>query len=133
MKYRNNPLNVRYAATNRWKGLLGVCNGFCTFYSLKYGFRAAWLILRSYRKRGIKSIHDIITTWAPPGENATYNYIKFVSDHMKLFPWDQINTEYDYVRLVYYMAWFEQGSLDELPPLRSLYDVKRESGVKVIV
>lgn len=133
MKYLNNPLNIRFAVNNNWKGVLGEVNGFCTFYSLKYGFRAAWLVLRSYRKRGIKSIKDIITTWAPPGENATYNYIKFVTDKMKLFPWDEINTEYDYVRLVFYMAWFEQGSLDGLPHLRDLFDVKRECGVKVVI
>lgn len=132
MRYRNNPLNIRYKVSNRWSGLLGCDNGFCTFTNLRYGFRAAWLVLKSYRKRGIKSLSDIIRTWAPPGENDSVSYTDFVSKKMHLFPWDELSSEYDYVRLVYYMAWFEQGSLSELPPLMSLFDVKRWSKVKII-
>ena len=39
-------------------------------------YRAAVKILRSYRKRGIVTVKDIIRTWAPPAENNTEAYVK---------------------------------------------------------
>lgn len=77
---KNNPFNVRYVIKNCWKGQTGSTNGFCDFESLDYGIRAAaYLLMHSYRRRGIKTIDGIIKSFAPETENDTDRYIAFVS------------------------------------------------------
>lgn len=80
---RNNPLNIRYSCNNKWIGQVGEDNGFCVFESLAYGFRAAFILLRNYKKQGFDSVEKIITKFAPPCENPTYQYIKFVADRLE--------------------------------------------------
>lgn len=80
---RNNPLNIRYSSNNNWVGQIGQENGFCVFKSLEYGFRAAFILLCNYRKQGFDTIEKIITKFAPPHENPTYQYIKFVADRLE--------------------------------------------------
>lgn len=79
MKYKNNPLNIRYTGC-QWVGLAGNKNGFCEFTDLKYGLRAAvYLLTRTYKKRGWHTLEDIIYHWAPPSDgNATETYINRV-------------------------------------------------------
>jgi hypothetical protein len=48
------------------------------FENTDYSIRAGIKILRSYNKRGIKNIRDIIKAFAPPSENDTERYIKSV-------------------------------------------------------
>lgn len=74
----NNPLNIRYSAANNWKGQTGQQSGFCVFDTPENGIRAAMVNLKSYRKKGVVTIGDIISRWAPPTENNTQNYIDFV-------------------------------------------------------
>ena len=76
----NNPLNLRYNPSNSWKGQVGEVRGFCKFKNIAYGFRAAWRVLNNYLKNGHNTIEKIISRWAPPKENDTENYIKFVCD-----------------------------------------------------
>lgn len=46
-----------------------------------YGWRAALIIIySSYRKKGFVTISQIITRWAPPSENDTKGYLKYVCD-----------------------------------------------------
>ena len=67
---KNNPFNIRVGS--RWLGLVGQNKGFCEFASMEYGVRAAaYLLMRSYRKRGIMSIRAIIERFAPSSENDT--------------------------------------------------------------
>ena len=81
--YRNhNPLNIRYVNTVKWQGQIGNGGGFVHFSTFSEGYRAAVRILRSYRLRGIKTISQIISTWAPRSENNTVAYIKAVVDYM---------------------------------------------------
>lgn len=70
-----NVLNIRFNENNKWKGQTGSYKGFCIFENTDYSIRAGVKILRSYRKRGIKTIQDIITQFAPPTENDTQKYI----------------------------------------------------------
>ena len=77
--YRNrNPLNIRYSKNVKWQGQVGEEKGFVKFLDFQWGYRAAVKILRSYHLRGIRSIRDIISTWAPRNENDTNSYIKNV-------------------------------------------------------
>ena len=84
LAYRNcNPLNIRYDRKTNWFGSkLKGHGGFVVFAAFSFGYRAAVMILRSYRKRGIKTMGAIIETWAPRSENNTVEYIKAVVDYM---------------------------------------------------
>lgn len=92
----NNPLNIRRGKTP-WVGEVqyiervatdksgNECktreydSSFCQFSELKYGWRAAFYILRKYiEKYGYNTIEKIINRWAPPSENNTVNYIATV-------------------------------------------------------
>ena len=88
--YRNhNPLNIRYVKTIKWQGQIGNGGGFVHFSTFSEGYRAAVRILRNYRLRGIKTISQIISTWAPRSENNTVAYIKSVLDFMNgVFRWE---------------------------------------------
>ena len=78
-----NPLNIRYNRNNKWQGQTGSdYMGFSKFKAWSYGYRAAVKILRSYQKRGIKSIGDIIANWAPHTENDTKAYTKAVLEYL---------------------------------------------------
>lgn len=75
-----NPLNIRFNPSNAWKGQLSEYKGFCVFVSESYGFRAAYRLLTNYIANGVNTIEAIIRRWAPPTENNTEEYIKFVCD-----------------------------------------------------
>ena len=111
MKYKNNPLNIRYSAKTRWQGQSGHCNGFCEFESLEYGIRAAcYLILISYRRAGACTPAAIIRRWAPPSDNnPTDKYITWVCEKANLVRFEQLYYTADVARMVVAMAEFEQG------------------------
>lgn len=112
MKYKNNPLNIRFNASNHWRGLIGKKNGFCEFESLENGFRAAAIILRRYRSYGKVSLVDIIHRWAPENDNNnTDSYIKFVSDSTGI-PMLRPVEENEYFEVLLSMARVEQGCYD---------------------
>ena len=107
MKYKNNPLNIR--AGQDWLGLETVNKGFCEFYTLDYGLRAAFCILRTYQIRGKLTLHDVIYTWAPPSENNSHSYLSFVADKT-LFPSDwklDVYSPVSVFRLISSMCLFE--------------------------
>ena len=100
----NNPLNIR-RSKDKWQGQVnpsgnGNVNGngnnsspkgdaeFVQFYSMEYGWRAAFVILcRTYSgKYGLKTIRDIVSRWAPAKENNTEAYIRHVSDYTGISP-----------------------------------------------
>ena len=80
----NNPLNIRHSA-DRWLGAREVQTdgSFVQFESMTYGYRAVWKTLQSYYNRFCQqgkpfSVQNIISRWAPPSENNTEAYIRFV-------------------------------------------------------
>lgn len=76
----NNPLNIRYTALNKWKGLVGSEKGFCVFDTMEYGLRAGIITLRTYiKKHHLTSVEAIIKRFAPSSENNTSAYISYVS------------------------------------------------------
>lgn len=89
----NNPLNIRIG--NRWQGEVWYPSDtqFEQFIEMKWGVRAAFIILRNYIERyHLRTIPEIVTRWAPKSENDTLNYIKQVSklsgyDTSYLFDW----------------------------------------------
>ena len=76
----NNPGNIRVSAeTFQGEVRPGRHTAFKEFASMAYGFRAMFVVLRTYMtKHHCRTIEDIITRWAPPTENHTESYIGFV-------------------------------------------------------
>ena len=112
--YRNNnPLNIRRTET-RWQGQVdGDDKEFCSFASPVYGWRAALIILmRTYRKRGWKTIQEIIAHWAPDNENDTAAYTRNMV-RLTGIPPDQVLNMADYKPLAKAMARFENGFLND--------------------
>lgn len=74
----NNPGNIR-ATSDQWVGKVGVDDaGFCVFDTPEHGIRAAARILIRYQSRGLKTLRQIIRTWAPENENDTDAYLDHV-------------------------------------------------------
>ena len=106
----NNPLNIRESEDN-WHGLANprAKKGFFNFTSPEYGIRAAKIIiLNAYKKRGIDTVQKIIETWAPPSENATSGYIRFVERESGLRAGTVINAN-NIRGLINAMARMESG------------------------
>ena len=76
----NNPLNIEHNPANPWQGLDEPPSDgrFARFIEPQWGIRAALLILRKYQSRGIVTLRQMISTWAPAHENNVDNYIGFV-------------------------------------------------------
>ena len=108
----NNPLNIRIG--NTWLGEVTkpTDSEFEQFVSMKYGLRAAFVILRRYIRRYKRNTPaKIIRAWAPSSENNTKNYINVVCKRSNILP-DEIIQYEDadkMVRLVYAMAYMECG------------------------
>lgn len=106
----NNPLNIRYSTANNWKGQTGEQSGFCVFDSPENGLRAAMVNLKSYRKKGVITIGDIISRWAPPTENNTQNYIDFVCKKLgAAASYEVEQTATEYIELLQAMCIMEIG------------------------
>lgn len=90
----NNPLNIRKAQS--WVGEVEESSDpdFEQFYEMKFGLRAAFIILRTYIKiHGCSNIELIINRWAPPIENNTKDYIDFVCRYTGLDRYQKIQFE----------------------------------------
>lgn len=78
----NNPLNIRRTA-DLWQGLKPEQTDpeFFQFKTIAWGYRAAFVVLRTYRHRyGADTIDRIVKRWAPPGDrNDTEYYIRKVA------------------------------------------------------
>jgi hypothetical protein len=83
---RNNPGNIRFNPANKWQGQTGSESGFVVFDTPEAGLRAMAKLLYNYQQQGFKTLSAIINKYAPPVENATGNYIKFVSDKVRIPP-----------------------------------------------
>lgn len=109
----NNPLNIRRNNT-LWRGLSPVQNDddFFCFTARHWGYRAALMTLRNYRKRHkLNTLSEWIHRWAPPVENNTDAYVRFVSKKTG-FPGDfvpDINDARQMCAIVSAMSHMENG------------------------
>ena len=109
----NNPLNIRHSADRGQ----GACKeqtdkSFVQFESMAYGYRAMFVLLNSYHKRyGLTTIREMISRWAPPSENFTEGYIRFVSERSGISADAQVDSrsERDMVPIVAAMSEIENG------------------------
>lgn len=127
----NNPLNIRYVARNRWKGLHPVTPqvaGFCRFTAKVYGYRAGLLLLRRYIERyRLVTPRLILTRWAPPAENDTEIYIACICGRIGMSPDHVVSVEgADLPRLVASMARQETGAMvneAQIQEIREMFGV----------
>lgn len=108
----NNPGNIRRNSIE-WDGMQAIQNDseFVQFKSPEYGFRAMTRILQSYQRRGLLSVRDMISTYAPSSENHTGIYIDFVSQYINVSPdqpLDLNETQFDLIKAI---SIFENGTL----------------------
>lgn len=76
----NNPGNLDYIPPpHNWDGQVGSDGRFGIYDSAAYGVRAMSKQLQLDYSRGAVTIDDLISEWAPPGENNTEAYIAAVS------------------------------------------------------
>ena len=116
----NNPLNLRVG--NNWKGEVANPSDhtFEQFTEMKWGVRAAFIVLRNYIVRHkCNTIRKIISRWAPANENNTQAYIATVSQRANIKPDEVINVDNtcQMIALLLAMCYVENGqeiSLDDV-------------------
>ena len=108
----NNPLNIRVG--NNWFGEVAkpTDTTFEQFTDMRFGVRAAFIILKRYINRyKLNTIEKIVERWAPSNENNTQRYIDMVSQLAAIKPTEAIRYEHKerMVRLVDAMIRVECG------------------------
>jgi len=109
----NNPMNIRENQRSDfdWEGEHDedFDPDFEEFTKPIYGFRASARILRSYSIRGVNSVEDIISTWAPAEDkNDVEAYIKSICD-MTGLERKYLVDHRDYADLFAAMTFHENG------------------------
>lgn len=122
----NNPLNIRIG--NTWLGEVPnpTDSEFEQFASVRYGLRAAFVILRRYiRRYGRNTPAKIIRAWAPAVENNTQRYIDVVCKRSLIAPNEVIEyaDKNTMVRLVKAMAFVECGVQLDNDVIEYSYDI----------
>ena len=122
----HNPLNIRHGKS-QWLGMAEqqTDKAFVQFKARKYGYRAAFKLLRTYiEKRGANTIGKIIARWAPSSDgNDTQSYIRFVSRTTGI-PADEplrFENQQALVEIVRSMAQIESGIIEDSDLLNKAY------------
>ncbi len=87
-------------------------SAFKQFESMAYGYRAMFVLLDTYHRRyGLITIRQMISRWAPPTENFTDGYIRFVSERSGIDAEATLDTqrEQDMIPVVAAMSEVENG------------------------
>ena len=108
-----NPGNIRCSKT-RYKGerYPSRDSEFKEFESMAYGYRAMFVLLDTYSRRyGLCTIRQMLNRYAPPSENFTEGYIRFVSEKTGIAPDEIVNSRAarDMVPIVAAMSQIEKG------------------------
>lgn len=122
----NNPLNIRIGNDWRWERIPNTDGVFEQFTEMKYGYRAAFIILKRYiNKYQRNTIAKIIESWAPSNENNTAQYIATVSTLTGIRPYDVLdfNDSIDMCRIVHAMAYVENGQEVDKSEILEGYDL----------
>ena len=109
-----NPGNIRQSKT-RYKGERRPSRDseFKEFESMAYGYRAMFVLLDTYSRRyGLCTIRQMLNRYAPPSENFTEGYIRFVSEKTGIAPDEIVNSRAarDMVPIVAAMSQIENGT-----------------------
>lgn len=90
----NNPGNIRPAGYT-WQGQTGIDSGpmgsYIIFSTPEYGIRAIAKDLLTKYSRGLDTVREIITAYAPPSENPTESYIYSVCQSLGVLSTSPLN------------------------------------------
>lgn len=108
-----NPGNIRRSAT-RYVGEVSPSRDaeFKEFETMAYGYRAMFVLIDSYRRRyGLNTIRSIISRYAPPTENFTEGYVRFITRRTGIAAEEKIDTRSakDMIPIVAAMSEIENG------------------------
>ena len=111
----HNVCNIRYSKNNNWIGQTGSYKGFCVFHNQTYSIRACYVLLVNYIKQGYDTVGKIITRFAPPSENNTEAYIKYVMKNVIIGRHESIYLKQGYIsfeiiRMIRAMAKMETNT-----------------------
>ena len=123
-----NPGNIRISRITKFKGERRPSQdkAFKQFTSMTYGYRAMFVIVRTYyNKYGLNTIRKIITRWAPSTENDTANYISKVSQWSGIGPDAtlELSSKAMMCAVVAAMSRIENGVQADMKEVRSGYDL----------
>lgn len=108
-----NPGNIRQSRT-RFVGeiLPSRDSSFKEFQSMAYGYRAMFVLLDTYcRRYNLCTIRSMISRWAPPIENNTESYIRYVAEHSGIDADSKLDSrsQRDMIPVVMAMSEVENG------------------------
>ena len=119
----NNPANLRPSG-DKWQGMTGTNGGFMTFLTMVWGIRAAIINFRTWYKRGQTTLRKYISTYAPPNENDTENYINYISKMTKIAPDAVFLFNYENVKkILYYMFKLESQYTMKLEDFNTAWEL----------
>lgn len=130
----NNPLNIEWHKETRWQGLapMPTDGRFARFIDMKYGFRAAFIVLRKYLAQppigyGLETIPQLIARWAPSTENNSTLYAKTVSTRSGVSPMQRLSfsNKPQMCRIVQAMAFVETGKTLPISLIQDSYELAR--------
>lgn len=79
---------------------------------MAYGYRAMFVLLDTYcRRYGLSTIRTMIARYAPPTENFTEAYVRFITRRTGIAPEEEIDTRSarDMIPIVAAMSEIENG------------------------
>lgn len=103
----NNPGNIKTG--EGWKGVAGNDGTFDIFTDDTWGLRALAMDLQSKLNRGLTTIRQIISVYAPPSENDTDAYISAVSAQTGIGADDPLTYPDDWPDLMRAIVTHENG------------------------
>jgi len=108
----NNPGNIRKGTKKIWLGEVWPSKdaSFAQFITMAYGVRALLIDLVNKHKQGLNTVQKIIYKYAPPTENYSQVYAKFVADAMGIPVTQAFDmTEENLIKFAKAVARFENG------------------------
>ena len=129
----NNPLNIRIGC--KWIGEVDnpTDTQFEQFKMMKYGVRAAFLLIRRYINHyKLKTIPQIISRWAPNNENDTDTYAKCVCKLSGISETEELDWENQaqMINLFDAMCFVENGQhIDDLDIIQGIGLARMGSGI----
>jgi hypothetical protein len=109
----NNPGNIRKGSKKIWNGEVWPSQdaSFSQFMTMAWGVRALLIDLTNKHKQGLRNVQSIIYKYAPPTENYSAVYAKFVADQMGLTVLQPFAmTEANLLKFAKAVARFENGT-----------------------
>lgn len=131
----NNPLNIRHSKS-KWMGMreMQKDKAFVQFTERRYGYRAAFILIKNYIKRHhANTIGKIVGRWAPRNDgNDTQAYIAYVAKTTGI-AYDKplrFDDKEAMVGIVQSMAQMESGIIEKKEVLEEAYEMAGEGGIR---